>query len=736
MSWTRWLLGAVLLAAPAIVAAGAAGRPANVLPNGWILGAPVGPMVQTGTMPQGGAASPNGSMLAVVESGFNPPALTLYATNDLRVIRRVHLKGAFGRPVWAGRGILVAGANADAVFSVDSHSGAVRAYPVGPNTYPVAIAKRGALIAVATDKDGCVRVGRLGDLAHAVPIPVGTRPGNLAFSSDGATLYVASRSASYVAAVDLRTRTVHRIPTDLHPADLLVAGNRLYVAQADADTVGIYDTTTRRRLDDVFVGTRRGAVGSSPNALAAQGDAIFVSLGAANEVAVLRNGRLVQRLPAGWYPTDAIPIGQHLFVVDGKGEGTKPNPGFDVMSPGFYQYVAAIEFGSIRELSLAAPPPSPNPQGQSGFNRPPPPGTIVRRDGPIKHVFFILKENRTYDQILGDIGAGNSDPKLAFFGERVTPNQHALARRFGLFDNFYASGEVSDTGHNWADTAFANDYVERYWPPAYGGRNQDDHVMDGAGAHVPRNGYIWDAARRAHVSFRDYGEMAGLPGDAGRLMYAPSLDGRYDPKYVSWNLDYSDVDREKEWQREFEGFVKSGIVPQLEYIWLPNDHTYGTRPGKLTPAAMVAQNDQAVGMMVQAITHSKIWPSTAIFITEDDAQDGADHVSDQRTTLLVVSPYSRGGVIHQHYSTVGVVRTIELMLGMQPLSTYDATAVPLYEAFTRVPKLQPYDALAPKIDLTARNAKTAYGARRSELADYTRPDATRPILGVPLAAAP
>ncbi|HYL27727.1 MAG TPA: alkaline phosphatase family protein, partial [Candidatus Nitrosotalea sp.] len=370
----------------------------------------------------------------------------------------------------------------------------------------------------------------------------------------------------------------------------------------------------------------------------------------------------------------------------------------------------------IRELSLVQTETlAPNPQGAVNAGTPPP-GKILHPGGPIRHVFFILKENRSYDQILGDMPNGDGDPKLTFFGRRVTPNQHAIAQRFGLFDNTYTSGEVSDSGHNWSDGAFANDYIERMWPAIYGGRNADDQTNTGAGAGVPAEGYIWDAARRAGVSFRDYGEMTT----------APTLQGRTDPHYVGWNLDYSDVDRYKEWKHEFDRFVASGTLPQFEYLWVPNDHTYGTRPGKLAPASLIAQNDFAVGLIVEAISHSKVWGSSAIFIIEDDSQDGADHVSDQRTTFYLASPYAAGGTVHEHYATVSVLRTIELLLGMQPLSNYDATAAPLYAAFGTIPNLAPFDAIPPLIDLTTRNAKVAYGASETARLDFSRPDAAAP----------
>ncbi|HEY2473789.1 MAG TPA: alkaline phosphatase family protein, partial [Candidatus Cybelea sp.] len=346
----------------------------------------------------------------------------------------------------------------------------------------------------------------------------------------------------------------------------------------------------------------------------------------------------------------------------------------------------------------------------------------------IKHVIYIIKENRTYDQILGDIAGGNGDPKLTFFGRTVTPNEHAIAERFGLFDNSYTSGEVSDPGHDWSDAAFANDYVERVWPAAYGGRADGDDTGEGFGAAMPRGGYIWDAAARAHVSFRDYGEMikAGGRFETSPEVTAPTLDHRYDPKYIGWNLDYSDLDRYTEWKREFDQFIARGNLPQFEYLWLPNDHTSGSKPGKLTPAAYIAQNDYAVGRVVDAISHSPVWRSSAIFIIEDDSQDGADHVSAQRTTMYVASPYTAGGVRHEHYTTQSILRTIESILGIPPLSTYDAMAVPLYAAFTTRADLRPYVAIHPKIDITARNRKTAYAATLSTALDFSRPDATPP----------
>jgi DNA-binding beta-propeller fold protein YncE len=724
-----WRFAAII----AIVAAGltfgiASGAAFSVLPNAWILHAPSGTVVQTETMPQGASISVDGSTLAVVESGYNPPSIAFYSTQDLRLLRRVAVRGAFGRPAWVGSRVFVAGANADAVFALDPASGAVRRIALRRHSYPIAIAVRNGIAAVACDGDGSVRVGAFDSLRRARAIFVGRQLGAVAFSPNGATVFVTVRSSNYVAAVDLASGRVRRIHTDLHPSDVLVVGSRLYVAQADADTVAAYDVATGRRLSNIFVGTMPSMIGSSPNSLAASArGSVFVTLGAANDVAQIHNGRVVARYPAGWYPTAAIPLGDRLFIIDGKGEGTKPNRGFDVMSRSDHDYIASIQFGSIREVSINSGAQAGNPQDAQGYDASAPRSTVLRAGGPIQHVFFILKENRTYDQVLGDAPGGNGDAKLVVFGAQVTPNQHAIAARFGLFDNFYASGEVSDSGHNWVDGAFANDYVERNWPMIYGNRKDDDEELTTSGAGVPARGYIWDEARRAGVSFRDYGELTKLPLELRRANFAaPSLGNRYDMRYVGWDLKYSDLDRYREWKGEFDRFVATDSVPQLEWIWLPNDHTMGTHAGALTPSAYVAQNDYAVGLIVSAISHSKIWGSSAVFITEDDAQDGADHVSDQRTTSYIASPYARGGVIHDHYSTLSFLRTIELLLGMKPLSNYDASAVPLYSAFGSTADLRPFDYIAPQVDLNARNARAAYGSAVSERLDFSRPDAATP----------
>ncbi len=720
-----------LLGIAAAIRAGAsfAGNAPVTLPNGWVIEPPRGLEASTGTMPQGMALSPDGATIAVVESGYRPASLGLYRAADLTRVASIPLKGAFGRPYWRdGEHVLVAGANADALFDVNTASKAVATWAFPKGSYPafVAVSPDGKTFAVACDGDGTVHIGPSASVANEPPVKLRAHPGGIAFGPDGTKLYVTDRADRNLFIVDVASRAVDKKQVGLHPSAIAVDGDKLYVAESDADSVAVMDRRDLHVITDVRLGDGSApfdAVGVSPNAVAVAGDTVYVTLGAANSVAVLRGDRVVGRLEAGWYPTDAFVSQDRLFVLNGKGEGATPNPGYRSHSKDDSDYIGSLEVGSLRTYDLKSDPPGEgNPQGSDGWSKSAS-TSVVRPNGPIRHVFFVLKENRSYDQVLGDVPQGNGDASLAWFGTKVTPNEHAVAKRFGLFDNAYTSGEVSSAGHMWAETAFANDYVERFWPPMYGGRRETDDLDGGDGARVPSAGYLWDAARRAHVSFRDYGELVDPVKNSNRWTAdVPSLNGKIDPLYAGWDLDYSDLDRVKEWKHDFAQLASRNAVPQLEFIWLPNDHTYGSKPGKLTPSSYVALNDYALGQMIDTLSHSKIWRSSAMFVIEDDAQDGPDHVSDQRTTMFVVSPYARGGVRHEHYATVSLLRTMEVLLGMRPLSTYDSMAVPMFAAFG-APDFRSYAVMAPQIDVRKRNTPSSYGAKVSATLNFSKPDA-------------
>src|SRR5579863_3707928 len=325
-------------------------RSGAVLPNGWILRAPSGPMTETDTMPQGAAASPDGRRLAVLDGGFNTPSLRLYAIPSLEQVAEISLPDAFGRPVWLdGHHVLAAGASADVLFDIDVDNRVTRTIALPRHSYPVAIAFDGKRVAVGTDGDLSVRVGDISTIANSRPVRVGGHIGGLAFDGDG-TLFAANSSGHDVIAVD-STQRARRIATGLHPSALLCVGATLYVAQSDDDSIGVYDTATGRRIASIPMSPPgfEGLDGSSPNALARAGTAVLASLGAANQIVELRNRVVVARIAAGWYPTDVVPLGEKLYIIDGKGEGTTPNPYFDPKSSGSYDYVAALQYGSIRD---------------------------------------------------------------------------------------------------------------------------------------------------------------------------------------------------------------------------------------------------------------------------------------------------------------------------------------------------------------------------------------------------
>lgn len=739
-----WAVAVVAVACLGAVAFAARGR--VVLPTQWYLSAPAGPEVKTGVMPQGIALSPDGARVAVVESGANPPALRLLAPSGLHTLRVVAVQGAFGKPVWLDdRHVLVAGGNTDTILDVDVDGNVADALRLKKGAWPAAVALSPdrRIVAAANDGDATVTFASLAAPGDARTVGVGAHPSDALFSNDGRTLYVASRGTSKIDVVDVASAKVTgEIAVGSHPSALALSadGTLLYVAESDDDSVGTIDVKTGTRVADANVGLRAGRAtgyGASPNALLVRHDVIFVSLGAENAIAIVRAGKVIERVPTGWYPT-GIDVGPEnaLFVSDGKGEGSHPNPQFSPLAKNPQGGIASTQFGSVRKIPFdayagaraAAQTASVIANAMPTWTSPPAADTVIRPHGPIRHVIYIIKENRSYDEILGDETLGDGDPKLVWFGRKNTPNQHAIVERFGVLDRAFVDSQVSADGHNWTDAAFAGDYVERFWPVNYGGRRDEYDFQSDRAPERPHNGYVWDAAQRAGVTFRDYGEdtgdIADEPDDpAFEQGFFKDLVGYTDTAYRTWDLKYSDMLRFAEWKREFARFVARGDMPALEIVYFPNDHTAGTSPGYLTPQAMVAQNDWAVGSLVDVVSHSKYWKSTAIFALEDDAQDGPDHVNAQRSTFYVASPYAKPGAHHEHYTTAGVLHTIEILLGMQPLSIYDRTALPLYGAFDTHADLRPFVAVKPTIDMNAHNTKVSYGAKKSAAMNFKVPDA-------------
>ncbi len=321
---------------------------------------------------------------------------------------------------------------------------------------------------------------------------------------------------------------------------------------------------------------------------------------------------------------------------------------------------------------------------------------------------------------------GNGDTSLCLFNENVTPNQHKLVREFTLMDNFYVNSEVSADGHNWSMAAYATDYVEKTWPTQYGGRGGPYDFEGDQPTGRPKAGYLWTTCSRKGISFRVYGEFidAATPEGDPAKPRDPAIGKNFSTTYRGWDLSYSDVDRYKAWEKEFSEFEKNGNLPSLCIMHLPNDHTAGTRRGALTPKAYVAQNDYALGLIVERISKSPYWKEMAIFVVEDDAQNGPDHVDAHRSVGIVISPYTRGhGTDHTLYTTASMLRTMELILGIPPMSQYDAAAPPMFSLFSPNPDVSAYRCEQPRMNLDEKNKTGSYGQSSMEKYNLRREDA-------------
>jgi DNA-binding beta-propeller fold protein YncE len=727
-------LAALALGGVALAAAGI-----TTLPTGWKIRGSAGPVATVGTLPSGLALSRDGSRLFVLETGHRKPALRVLDATTLNEVRHVALNAAFGAPLRDANGdgvwVAIAGTFRDSIAHIDTATGTVdRTASLPVPFYPVALARRpNGSIAVAGDLAN--RVAFVDPKAGVVTrtVDVGRHPAAVLFAGNGANLYVAERGSEFV---DLVGTKPARIYVGLHPVALAADSRFLYVAVSDDDLIAVIDLATSRVVERVRIPfARPDAVGTSPDALTLAGDRLYVPCGASNAVAVFRTGPRgltpLGAIPAGWYPTAVAVDPAHgvLYIADGKGESGHPNPKFNPSARGEDSgYIADNLLGSVRRVPI--PSDATLAAGLADVqeltqHEALPVHPVLRANGPIKHVIYVIKENRSYDQVLGDVSGADGDPSLAMYGERVTPNEHAIAKRFGLFDRFFENAHVSADGHNWTDAAFANDYVERMWPAQYANRRPFYDFEDGAEAAIPHGRFLWTNAAKHRISVRNYGEHTNeAPGGGTPVSTMDAfLNAHTDHNFPTFDMSLEDVARFTEWKSEFDAYEASHALPQLEIVFFPRDHTAGTRSGSVRPEGMVADNDLAVGKLVEAVSHSPDWSSTAIFVVEDDAQNGPDHVDEQRSTFYLASPYATGGLQHAMYTQASVLRTIEILLGLPPMSAYDAGAAPLTAAFAATPNAAPFDALPAQVDVKAKNGATAYRAADSARFDFAHADA-------------
>jgi YVTN family beta-propeller protein len=604
---------------------------------------------------------------------------------------------------------------------------------------------------------------------EAVSKPCGKRPYDVVKARNG-LLYVSDWADRRVLVVDPETlRTIARIPVGEHPNQLALhpGDDRLFVACASSNAVSVIDTRAGTTQETIFTALfPQSPEGSTPDALCldADGETLFVANADNNAVAVIdiekpRHSQVKGFIPTGWYPTAVAvtPDDKRLLVGVGKGNQTlanlpeqakleealakpKQEGGY---RPIPFAYIGTTLSGALSIVDLPDEkqlakytdqvyrncPYSDKLLSAAPSSRKTAIPAKVGDASPIKYVLYVIKENRTYDQVLSDIPRGNRDESLLMFGEEITPNHHKLANEFVLLDNLYCNGHVSADGHPWSTMAYNTDYIARNWALTYSKRAGIDDDDDGDLSNAP-SGYIWDACKRHGLSYRSYGEYGGRVSEPdgtfrmeGRV---PGLVGHTSPKYGlprEPGQRLRDTDNVEIFLEEFRDYEKNGDLPRFMVMSLGEDHTQGTKTGAPTPQACVASNDLALGKLVEAISQSKYWPELAIFVIEDDAQNGGDHVDAHRTVGLVISPYVRGKHLDStQYSTVSMLRTMELILGLPPMSQFDAAATPMFESFTDKPDLTHYKHEPARIDLEAVNTKLAYGAERSNKMDFSEYD--------------
>jgi YVTN family beta-propeller protein len=744
---------------------------------------PAGRQVRLGDLPLAAALTPDGATLLVSNDGQAVQSLQVVDVRSGAVRQSIEYRSP--QALFVGLAVSPDGQHA---YASAGGNNKIRVYdltggqltetasiplpttnPAGTpvNMYPagIAVTPDGRRLVIADQLADAATVLDLGtQVAHTIGI--GHNPYGVVLSSDGTTAYVTNQGANTVSVLDITgadpaVRATVTVGTHPNKAILDAAHNRVYVTDGDSDEVSVIEGTSVVRT--IGLAPYPGAqVGSNPDALAlsVDGSTLYVANSGNNDIDLVdvRTGKVSGMVPTAWYPTSVVATGRSLFITNAKGLGAGPNNGPGQPNPTRTdqtpdKYVGSMMVGTLSIVD------TPIRQGQlekytrqvaenNGFlrtdddNEPVETSVVPRRPGgatPIQHVIYVVRENRTYDQLMGSLGKGAGDPTINLFGDESAPNARELARRYVTIDNFYADAEISAQGWNWSVAANSNPYSEQTWPANYSNRNHPYPSENGDPAIAPNrdpsNAYIWQRLAARGVSFRNYGFYVGFTGGQ-YVAQDPVLNANTDHAYTGFNLACPDSPdtrpgaspacgppRFAEWQREFAQYEQNGNLPTVEFVRLPNDHTAGAAAGIPTPRVYVADNDWALGRLVDTVSHSPYWSSTAIFVTEDDAQNGPDHIDAHRTVSLVVSPYSRTGRIDStFYSTASMLRTIELLVGLSPMTQFDAYATPMFASFGPHPDLTPYSAIMPTVPFTEVNTAASPLAAQSAQQDLSTED--------------
>jgi len=738
------------------------------LPNGWHL-TPVGKTLPLGDLPLNIAVSPSKKLVAVTNNGQSDQFIQLIDIQHDVVLDSVTIGKSWLGLTFSGdsKYLYASGGNDNIIIRyavINKHLMADDTIRLG-KPWPEKISIAG--LTVDDAKKRLYVVTKENNSVYIIDIPskkvlsqhtLGGEAYTCILSPDKKTLYVSCWGCDQIVLLDTEQQKITgSVPVGDNPNDLCITrnGRYLFVANANDNNVSVIDTRQNRVIETLNSALYPDSPsGSTTNSVALSKDekTLFIANADNNSLAlfdVSTPGKSKSKgfIPTGWYPTCVRVVNNKILVSNGKGFTSLPNPygpnpnrrGEKVVYQKGgkeqkikVQYIGGLFKGTLnilpvpdeKQLALYSravynntPYAKVNEMISEGAEGNP----IPRKVGdpsPIKHVFYIIKENRTYDQVLGDIPEGNGDPDLVLFGEKITPNQHAIAREFVLLDNFYVNGEVSADGHNWTMGAYATDYLEKNWPTSYGGRGGTYAGEGNKETANNKNGFLWNNCKRQGVSYRSYGEFVD-----NQKANIPELNNHFCKYFKSWDQSVRDTVRFYQWKRDFDSLLSVNALPQLNTIRFINDHTEGLSLGKPTPFAHVADNDLAVGLFMDYLSHSPVWNQSLVIIVEDDAQNGPDHVDAHRSTAYLAGGYVKQGFVdHTPYTTTSLLRTIELILGLPPMSQYDAAAVPLWRSLNNNPGHLPFDVRPCQVNLNDKNQAVNKYQQMSEKFDFTKED--------------
>ena len=743
-----------------------------MLPNGWSI-TPVGKNIPTGDLPLNLVVSNNRKYLAVTNNGQSTQSIELFdVQKGIKTDTKIIAKSWYG---------LAFSKNDQFLYASGGHDNQVNRYAIIQNKlqlvdsfilgkpWPIAIGTAGLEVEeidhkklfVVTKEAKSLYVFDLLTRALVNKVELGAEAYACKLSADRKKLYISLWGDKKILVYGIsEAKIISEIPVGDHPNEMLLTknGNYLYVANANDNSVSVINTQTNTVVETLNAALFPASPsGSTSNGLALSDDEKTLYIANADnnclavfDVSVTSKSKSKGFIPVGWFPTNVKIIGANIYVTNGKGLSSFANPNGpnpvskkqvvishqgDSTKPAHVQYIGGLFLGTLSiikaptasQLSVYTKAVYQNTpytkskellaEGEAGNPVP----MKVGDKSPIKYVFYIIKENRTYDQVLSDVKGGNGDTSLLLFGENITPNQHMLAKDYVLLDNFYVDAEVSADGHNWSMGAYATDYVEKNWQSSYGGRGGTHGSSGTLRIGNNRDGFIWDQCARNNVSFRSYGEfVADIQGKRPRVDVLKDHSAVYAP----YGLAVRDTTRFYQWKKDFDSLVAINALPSFSSIRMGNDHTEGMSAGRPTPYAHVADNDLAVGMLIDHLSKSSVWNESVVFILEDDAQNGPDHVDAHRSPAYVVGPFvKRKYVDHTMYTTSGMLRTIELILGLPPMTQYDAAATPMWRSFTNKPDYTRFNYKASNVNLNDRNPPNTKLANLSAKYNWSKEDA-------------